>query len=875
MRCLYCGKELPLFKRLRGGEFCSDAHRQSYQEEYTQLALSRLLQANSAGELTPADAKAQNGGKAIDPKTDTRPAETKPDTRPEGKPLESPALKRRERLTREEAPAEPLQQTAVLDREPVDTKPDVPQPASTKPIVTNPIVVKPVVVELKAEPEPAPTEPDPATAQEPEEPPPAGLGGFHIEVPLPLLFETPALVKPETAELLSSASPELPAAREFRLDTDTMFLSNAGPVPLPRSVRPGSYAPPHQRGLEEREFVRSPAPVEIQLTPAGEAGLENSAEAPVLKFDFYPPQEAPVPWQEGAREFSIPGVVFEESARLDFESSGWGDGAQQEQAPEASREAKEADPPKPMALATPVVLTPAEPVRPQPIVVAGPVNASPSVSPVSLDRMSLGSLTTPVERPAAESDAKPQGSEATPATVPAPAQALIPEAITKPVPLTLDGLAPGRGKPAQVFSSALPRPAEIQAPRQNALPLRPVMVLGPAPRLTPEKQAPAAEAPVKEVPAKPETQSSGVKPRKSEVRVLKLQLPDQRKGEIRKEEAKPEPVKKEASAEAKAPESKPDSKPEFKLDIKRVQSPQPVPQKVESKTAPSKASVPSPVVAAKKDTPVESKAPAKESKPAAAEPAQPKAPEAAKAPKESAPFSKEPDLLGLPKLSLEPQGNFWSNLPAAARIGIAAGVLAAIIGGVFLTSKGSSAPRAAVATAPQEANVVEAGPPIGSDSGWMTDWFADRPGARQPRHVDVLNGSLALRDYRIEFEGQIDQQALGWVFRANNKSTFYVEKVQIVSPGLSPIVALIKFAVIDGKEQMREQVPIPVKVHLDTLYKIRTDVVGHQFTTWVQDQKVDSWTDSRIDGGGVGLYYDSGDSAKLKGTINVIPLKLR
>jgi hypothetical protein len=880
MRCLYCGKELPLFKRLRGGEFCSDAHRQSYQEEYTQLALSRLLQANSSGELTPADAKAQNGGKGIDPKPDTRPAEAKPDARPEGKPhdkrppdvrpMESPAVKRRERLTREEAPAEPLQQTAVLDPEPVVTKPDV----------TKPIVSQPVVMEAKVQPEPVQTETDPALAPELEEPPPAGLGGFHIEVPLPLLFETPALVKQE-AELSSSALPELPRSQEFRLEAEAAFLSNAGPVPLPRSVRAGSYAPPRERGLEEREFVRSPAPVEIRLAPAGEAGLENSAEVFVLKFDFCPPQEAPAAWQESAREFSIPGVVFEESARLDFESSGWGEGAREEESPETNQEGDKADPPKPMPLATPIVLASAEPARPRPVVTA-PVSPSPSVSSVSLDRMSLASLTAAVERPAAEGEAKQEGSQPAPAATPSPAQAFIPEAITKPLPLTLHGLATGRGKPTQVFSSALPRPAEIQAPRQSALPLRPVMVLGPAPRLVPEKQAPAAEVPVKDVPVKDvpikdvpvktEPQSSGVKPRKSEVRVLKLQLPDQKKGEIRKEEAKPEPAKKEAAVVDAKPESKPEAKPEFKLDIKRVPAPQPVPPKVESKPTPSKAPVPSPAVAAKKDTPVESKVPATETKTLAAEPAKPKAPEA---PKESAPPSREPDLLGLPKLSLEPQGNFWSNLPAVARIGIAAGVLAAIIGGVFLTSKGSSAPRAAVTTGSQEANVVEAGPPIGSDSGWATDWFADRPGARQPRHVDVLNGSLALRDYRIEFEGQIDQQALGWVFRANNKSTFYVEKVQIVSPGLSPIVALIKFAVIDGKEQMREQVPIPVKVHLDTLYKIRTDVVGRQFTTWVQDQKVDSWTDSRIDGGGVGLYYDSGDSAKLKGTINVIPLKLR
>src|SRR6202142_1216085 len=48
MRCLYCGKELALLKRLTGGgEFCSDAHKHSYQEEYNRLALSRLLQAQS------------------------------------------------------------------------------------------------------------------------------------------------------------------------------------------------------------------------------------------------------------------------------------------------------------------------------------------------------------------------------------------------------------------------------------------------------------------------------------------------------------------------------------------------------------------------------------------------------------------------------------------------------------------------------------------------------------------------------------------------------------------------------------------------------------------------------------------------------------
>jgi hypothetical protein len=45
MRCLHCGKDIPLFKRLSGGEFCSEAHRRDYHQEYSQLALNRLMQA--------------------------------------------------------------------------------------------------------------------------------------------------------------------------------------------------------------------------------------------------------------------------------------------------------------------------------------------------------------------------------------------------------------------------------------------------------------------------------------------------------------------------------------------------------------------------------------------------------------------------------------------------------------------------------------------------------------------------------------------------------------------------------------------------------------------------------------------------------------
>src|SRR3974377_1321267 len=54
MRCLYCGNELALLRKLTGyGEFCSEAHRQKYQEQYNRLALTRLLQAQDTEAAPP------------------------------------------------------------------------------------------------------------------------------------------------------------------------------------------------------------------------------------------------------------------------------------------------------------------------------------------------------------------------------------------------------------------------------------------------------------------------------------------------------------------------------------------------------------------------------------------------------------------------------------------------------------------------------------------------------------------------------------------------------------------------------------------------------------------------------------------------------
>ena len=55
-------------------------------------------------------------------------------------------------------------------------------------------------------------------------------------------------------------------------------------------------------------------------------------------------------------------------------------------------------------------------------------------------------------------------------------------------------------------------------------------------------------------------------------------------------------------------------------------------------------------------------------------------------------------------------------------------------------------------------------------------------------------------------------------------------------------------------------------------YKIRFEAVGDHFTTWLQDRKVDEWTDARLKTGGAGVYSEGIEQSTLHGDFRVTPL---
>jgi hypothetical protein len=164
-------------------------------------------------------------------------------------------------------------------------------------------------------------------------------------------------------------------------------------------------------------------------------------------------------------------------------------------------------------------------------------------------------------------------------------------------------------------------------------------------------------------------------------------------------------------------------------------------------------------------------------------------------------------------------------------------------------------------------------PHVLADGAAGGQWIANfAPDAERQRRVSVLRSSLNRSAYRLDFESSIRIKALGWVYRAQDSKNFYVSKIEFQKPGLNPVYALVHYAVIDGVEQPRMETPLHVSVPMGGLYKIRFEAVGNRFTTWVQGERVEQWTDPQLSSGGAGLYGEGVEQSMMHGDFVVTPL---
>ncbi len=88
------------------------------------------------------------------------------------------------------------------------------------------------------------------------------------------------------------------------------------------------------------------------------------------------------------------------------------------------------------------------------------------------------------------------------------------------------------------------------------------------------------------------------------------------------------------------------------------------------------------------------------------------------------------------------------------------------------------------------------------------DWkIPTAPTLVAPGSLRIWNRTTTLENYQMEFQGQIEKRSMSWAFRASNAANYYGAKIVIAKPGQEPNAGLVHFAMLNGHEFDRVQLP--------------------------------------------------------------------
>ncbi len=883
MRCLYCGNELALLKKLTGGgEFCSDAHRKLYHDEYNRLALSRLLQAQ---------VRTEEGGGAGSLYLASNAVEEPPSE---------------EDVSADDIAAadELYAESFVTDDAGLDEAIDAPPPPSF--FNDDPIPLNGHHVELAEDVEPNPETHRPKKAA----PDPSGLGGFESGMPAMVVlpadvmradvtpsWETKPILPERPAAAAEVSEPKMAESYSFRTGLPAKDCAGGPRTSNEKRIEPRDFAlradpkrTDPRTGLRSDGLIGYEAPAvadevveeiaipEVPL-PAAEgipvaevlpeiaAPVEEAVTAaPVVEPVYQPPARATTPlpgtapaaiapsaalkfWSDnGLAEFATADPVFYESTLLAFPTTGlpgqpeaknkldglprenespFEDAAPVELAPDAEVESSEPAgvaiaappeasvipeaPPIPEALAVPetqplVEPEPAPVPQPDPLPEPSPI---PEPEPVPHPEPVPQPLTDPLPSPEPVSVPQPMAEIVVEPVIDEPPARtndfLPPLRAVRPASIPLvKALSPGRGKLASNFPPIPVISFDLNIPLIAALPLRPKMIWGPlaAPARTPE--------PVIEASAVVEPESPIVPLAVADIAPAIIDPPVVEAPPVAPS-VKPAPPKEPLLREV--PKTSPPTRPQPAAKVEK-----PAVKIAEPETPPSK-------VAAAIDEPPPTAVPT---------------------------FADDG-----PKLGFDPQTS-GSRFPMPLRI--VAGLVLLLGGGLaYYLNSGPAKP---TPTPVIPTSIV--GDPVNmTQEGWTSDWGADGSN-RRTLQISIYRPSLGLNDYRLLFQAQMESKSIGWIFRAANPKKYYAAKLTTTKAGLNPTVELTRYLMIDGEAQDRVQKPLPMPVRLDTLYRVRTDVIGNRYSISVQDKVIDEWTDDRVLSGGVGVFSDKGERAQVQ-----------
>jgi len=119
--------------------------------------------------------------------------------------------------------------------------------------------------------------------------------------------------------------------------------------------------------------------------------------------------------------------------------------------------------------------------------------------------------------------------------------------------------------------------------------------------------------------------------------------------------------------------------------------------------------------------------------------------------------------------------------------------------------------------------------------------------------------SVALQNYQMEFQGQVEKRSLSWAVRASDQNNYYATKLVITKPGPSPNASLVHYTIMNGREYDPLTEATQVTLEKGKNYRVRVSVQDDHFNTYLDGQLIGHWSDRRLHRGGVGFFVDEQD----------------
>jgi hypothetical protein len=149
------------------------------------------------------------------------------------------------------------------------------------------------------------------------------------------------------------------------------------------------------------------------------------------------------------------------------------------------------------------------------------------------------------------------------------------------------------------------------------------------------------------------------------------------------------------------------------------------------------------------------------------------------------------------------------------------------------------------------------------DTNWQSSWKT-REGEVRPGKLALFTPSIQLKDYQASFSGQIEKKSLSFVVRAADLQNYYAVKFVVVTPGLMPTVAIVRYRVVNGEEGPHVQTPLILPLSKDSVYHVQVQANGPAFTLQLNGQVVDTWSDEDLTQGGIGFFTAKGEQSRIQ-----------